>query len=145
MELLRDELPQLHGEPAQGLVRREGHEGQRVRLRLHPEASRELLVDVHLRPGAEGKDGRRDPLGYDRHLHRTGFQSGHDRPREAEVARGDGPASHDELGVLEGAERRSGVDPDRGLHAADDPLDREGRLVRQQRALVPVERPSHPA
>ena len=37
-ELLRHQLPQVHGEPAQGLVRRRGDAGQRVRLRLRAQA-----------------------------------------------------------------------------------------------------------
>ena len=36
-------------------------------------------------------------------------------------------------------------DPDRGLHAAGHALDREGRLVRQQRPLDAVEGRGHPA
>ncbi len=34
LELLRHQLPQVHGEPAQGLVRRRRQAGERVRLRL---------------------------------------------------------------------------------------------------------------
>ena len=47
-----DELPQVHGQPAQDLVRRRGHEEQRVRVRLHAQAGGQRVVAVHLRPGA---------------------------------------------------------------------------------------------
>ena len=39
----------------------------------------------------------------------------------------------------------TGQRPDRSLHAPDHPLDREGRFIRQQRPLVAVEGPGHPA
>ena len=69
----------------------------------------------------------------------------HGGARQAEVARHHGPAAHDELGVLAPAGRGPEDDPDRGLHGAVHPLDREGRLVRQQRPLDAVEGRGDPA
>jgi formate dehydrogenase major subunit len=49
------------------------------------------------------------------------------------------PAADDQLGVLAAAGRGSEVDPDRSLHGPEHALDREGRLVREQRPLDAVE------
>ena len=139
LELLRHQLPEVHGQPAQGLVRRRGDEGQRVRLRLHPQAGDELVVDLDLRPGAQEEDGGRHPVGDDRDQHRSRRQPGDAGAGQPQVAGGDGPAADDQLGVLAAAGRGSEVDPDRGLHDPDHALDREGRLVREQRPLDAVE------
>ena len=42
-----------------------------------PEAGVELVVDLDLRPGAQGEDGGRHPLGDDRDQHRARLQPGH--------------------------------------------------------------------
>ena len=145
VELLRHQLPELHGQPPQGLVRRRGDGGERVRVRVRAEARVELLVDLDLRPGAEGQDGGRHPLRDDRHQHRAGLQPGHGGPREAQVARRHGPSADDELRVLAAAGRGPEDHPDRGLHGPDDPLDREGRVLRQQRPMDAVEGCGDPA
>ena len=40
-------LPEIHGEPADGLVRRGGNQRQRMGLRLHPEADRRPFAAAH--------------------------------------------------------------------------------------------------
>ena len=51
-ELLRRELREVPGQPAQGLVRRQGHQGQRVRIRLPAQAGRRT------RPGSRSSTRR---------------------------------------------------------------------------------------
>ena len=77
--------------------------------------------------------------GHDRDQHRSRRQPGDAGAGQPQVAGGDGPAADDQLGVLAAAGRGPEVDPDRGLHDPDHALDREGRLVREQRPLDAVE------
>ena len=51
---LLGQLAQVHGQPAQGVVRRRGHAGERLRLRLAAAHRRRPLAADHLR-----EDGRR--------------------------------------------------------------------------------------
>ncbi len=64
---------------------------------------------------------------------------------QPQVAGGHGSAADHQLGVLAAPGHRPEVDPDRGLHAPGHALDREGRLVHQQRPLGAVEGPGAPA
>src|SRR6202011_4374015 len=61
LELLRRQLPEVHGQPPQSLVWRCRDEVERVCVRLHPQAGEELVVDEHLRSGAQGDDAGPDP------------------------------------------------------------------------------------
>ena len=55
---LLGQLPQVHRQPAQGVVRRRGHAGERLRLRLAAADRRRLLATRLLRPhGAGGGEG----------------------------------------------------------------------------------------
>ena len=51
-------LPQVHRQPAQGLVRRRGHEGERLRLRLAAPEHRRPLAPAHVRRHGRGEDPR---------------------------------------------------------------------------------------
>ena len=98
-------------------------------------------MDDDLRPGAEGKDGGPVALGHDGGQHRSRQQPGAIGPRQAEVAGDHGRTAHDQLRVLARTGGQREPDQNRGLHAPGHALDREGRVVRQQRPLVAVERP----
>src|SRR6266571_6516512 len=93
-ELLRHKLQELHREPAEGVVPRRRATRQRLRVQLPAEAGDELVVDVDLRPGAEGEDGGGAALRYDRDEHRPGLQPGPAGALEPQVARRDGPVAY---------------------------------------------------
>ena len=97
LELLRHQLQEVHRELAQGLVRRCRHQRQRLRLSLDTEAGQELVLDEHLRPGAQGQDAGADALRDDGYQHRAGFQPGDAGAGQPEVAGGYGRAADDEL------------------------------------------------
>ena len=71
-------LPQVHRQPAQGLVRRRGHEGERLRLRLAAPERRRPLAPADVRG-----DGR----GEDQGLHGDGPEPGRRRPERRLPAR----------------------------------------------------------
>ena len=141
----------LRRQPAQGVLRRRGDRGERIRLRLPPEASanrsgdvRELELGLHLRPDVPRRDGRLVQLRDEPGQQRAALAQGDRRAREAEMA-----GRRRELRAGDGrvlAARHPGARRpedrgcrDRGLPAAGGELRREGRLVRELGALDPVE------
>ncbi len=71
LELLRHQLRQVHGEPAEDLVRRQRDRGQRVRLRQHPQAGAGNSSWMSIYDSAlQGEDEGGDALGDDRDEHR---------------------------------------------------------------------------
>ena len=87
VELLRQELQEVHGQPAQDVVRRRGHEEQRVRVRLHPQAGGRT-------PPGSASSTRRSRARWkasswrdDGDQHRAGRKPGAAGARQAQVAR----------------------------------------------------------
>src|SRR2546430_133906 len=115
----------------------DGH--QRVRLRLPAQAGDERLLAVNLRPGAAREDGRADAVRDDRDEHRARLQPGAAGAVEPQVAVRHGRVRHHQFGVLARSRYRRPHGADRGAHAPGHPLDREGRVVHQQRPLGAVE------
>ena len=146
VELLRHELPELHGRAS-----------SRAGTATRPRRTNEYAFDFVPKPASNSSwisiydqalKGKMEGVilsGMTATSIGPDSNQVHGGARQAEVARRHGPAAHDELGVLAAAGRGPEDDPDRGVHGADHPLDREGRLVRQQRPLDAVEGRGDPA
>ena len=140
-------LPQVHGQPAQGLVRRGGHEGERLRLRLAPQDRGRPLAHA---------DVRRHGRGEDQGPHGDGPEPGRRRPErrlsapgagEARLAGRPRPVRDRDRHVLEGqprgrrgrpearGDRHRGLPPARGRHR------RDGRDLHQHPAPPAMARP----
>ena len=138
-QLLRQQLREVPGQPAQGVLR-PGRDGrQRLRLLVDPEAGEELVLAHDPRRGP-GRTARRHHLRRVHRRHRRpGLQADGRVAGQPQVAGDHGSAAHLGVGVLARAGRRSRGHPDRSAVPPGHPLDREVGVVHQLGPMGAVE------
>ena len=139
---LLGEPAEVHGQPAQGLLRRRRDGRERLRLPVAAQAGLggRLQPPAHLRRHVQGRHQGLPRRRAESGGGRPERQAGPGRARQARLARGQGHLRHRDRGVLEGAGRGREGHQDRGVLPARRAGGREGRQPHQHHAADPVAR-----